>query len=51
MVGYAGFGGQYAFVDRENNISMAYLTNYNSIYRSELDPRFRSLLRALYDSI
>ncbi|XP_067939705.1 beta-lactamase domain-containing protein 2-like [Watersipora subatra] len=51
LIGYSGFGGQYAFVDQENNISMAYLTNYNSIYRSQLDPRFRSLLRALYDSI
>lgn len=51
MVGFSAFGGQYVYVDKEKGLSLAYLTNYNSIYSLEHDPRFKSLLRAVYENV
>ena len=49
VVGHSGFGGQYSHADRERNIAVAYLTNKLHMYIAK-DPRFMSLVQAVYDS-
>ncbi|KAL4219256.1 hypothetical protein ACF0H5_021838 [Mactra antiquata] len=51
MWGYTGHGGQAVWADTTNHISIAYLTNYFSLYGNGDDPRYLSLEEAVYDSL
>ena len=48
MFGTPGSGGQNAYADPENQLGLAYLTNYMSFYGSD-DPRFVGLLKSVYE--
>ena len=48
-VGHSGFGGQFAQADRNRKIAVVYLTNKLHMYIAK-DPRFMSLVQAVYDS-
>jgi len=49
LVGHSGFGGQYTHADRDRKVSVGYLTNKLHMYIAK-DPRFTSLVQAVYDS-
>lgn len=49
MFGHPGYGGQMAFADVHNEVGMAYVTNYLSIYAFGNDPNFLDLQRVFYE--
>ena len=52
IFGHWGAGGQMAFVDPENQLSWAYLTNYcNILHGFIIDNRYTQLEKALFSSI
>ncbi|XP_029636766.1 beta-lactamase domain-containing protein 2-like isoform X1 [Octopus sinensis] len=51
MFGYAGFGGQVAYGEMTNRISIAHITNHLNPIISLNDERWSSIITAIYDSL
>ncbi|XP_074654895.1 beta-lactamase domain-containing protein 2-like [Tubulanus polymorphus] len=51
IFGHLGFGGHYVFADVENELAFAFTTNDVRLYSLGEDPRARSLIDGVYDSL